>query len=114
MDRAGRLPPHRGGRGAVAVPHLTLTFLDSGLALDKTDGESVWFCAWDQRHEMAHLERSVVILVVQRSGRGRHRFVPYERGEIGPLAAHRRCRSRLIEPTVMAVLLLCAVRLTHI
>jgi hypothetical protein len=73
-----------GAGGRVAVPHLTLTFLDSGLALDKTDGEPVWFSSWDQLHEMAPVEPSVlpdgrdvvVILVVQHRGRrGRHRFV---------------------------------------
>jgi hypothetical protein len=30
-----------GAGGEVALPHLTLTFLDSGLALDKSDGEPV-------------------------------------------------------------------------
>jgi hypothetical protein len=60
VDRAGRLPPHRGGRGRVAVPHLTLTFDAAGLALDKTDGEPVWFCGRDQLREMSPVEHSVL------------------------------------------------------
>ncbi len=31
-----------GSEAPVAVPDLTLTFLEAGLALDKADGESVW------------------------------------------------------------------------
>ena len=73
-----------GADGRVAVPHLTLTFDAAGLALDKTDGEPVWFCGWDQLREMAPVERSVlpdgragvVVLVVEHGGRRRqHRFV---------------------------------------
>ena len=73
-----------GAEGRVAVPHLTLTFDPAGLALDKTDGEPVWFCGWDQLREMAPVERSVlpdgregvVVLVVEHGGRRRrHRFV---------------------------------------
>jgi len=84
VDRAGRLPPHRGAEGRVAIPHLTPTFDAAGLALDKTDGEPVWFSGWDQLREVSPVERSVlpdgregvVILVVERSGRRRrHRFV---------------------------------------
>jgi len=73
-----------GAEGRIAVPHLTLTFDTAGLALDKTDGEPVWFCGWNQLREMSPVERSVlpdgregvVILVVESSGRRRrHRFV---------------------------------------
>ncbi len=73
-----------GAEGQVAVPHLTLTFGATGLALDKADGEPVWYCGWDHLQEMAPVERSVlpdgrggvVILVVERSGRRRrHHFV---------------------------------------
>ena len=35
-----------GAQGPVAVPHLTLTFREGGLELDKADGESVWDCDW--------------------------------------------------------------------
>ena len=72
-----------GPEGELAVPHLTLTFLDSGLVLDKVDGERVWDCDWAELEEMSPAERSVlpdgragvVIVVVQRARQGRHRFV---------------------------------------
>ena len=72
-----------GQEGEVAVPHLTLTFLDSGLALEKADGEPVWESAWAELEELSPVERSllpdgragVVIMVVERGRRGRHRFV---------------------------------------
>ncbi len=72
-----------GAGGRVAVPHLTLTFFSSGVALDKTDGESVWFSNWTELREMSPVERSVlpdgregvVILLTERSRRGQHRFV---------------------------------------
>jgi hypothetical protein len=72
-----------GQEGEVAVPHLTLTFLDSGLALQKADGEPVWDSPWAELEELSALERSVlpdgragvVITVVERRRRGRHRFV---------------------------------------
>lgn len=72
-----------GAQGPVAVPHLTLTFREAGLELDKADGESVWDCHWDDLTEMTPVERSVlpdgkegvVIAVIERDGRRRHRFV---------------------------------------
>ena len=72
-----------GPEGEVAVPHLTLTFLDSGLALDKADGDPVWDSSWAELEEISPVERSVlpdgragvVIVVVERGRRGRHRFV---------------------------------------
>ncbi len=72
-----------GSEGTVAVPDLTLTFLDTGVALDKADGEHVWSSPWDQLEEMSPVERSelpdgrsgVVIVVVERAGRREHRFV---------------------------------------
>ena len=72
-----------GGQGPVAVPHLTLTFREGGLELDKADGESVWDCNWVDLVEMTPVERSVlpdgkegvVIVVIERDGRRRHRFV---------------------------------------
>ena len=125
----------------VAVPHLTLTFLDSGLALDKTDGERVWFSSWDQLREMAPVGRSVlpdgrdgvVILVVQHGGRGRHRLVlaaddPVTEAAIRDRAAAHGLRTNSEKPAVsrrltvsialcgaavMAVLLLSAVHLIH-
>ena len=72
------------GHGAeVAVPDLTLTFADSGLVLRKADGEQVWEGRWTGLQEMTPVERSVlpdgragvVIVVVERGGQPRHRFV---------------------------------------
>jgi hypothetical protein len=72
-----------GSDGPVAVPHLRLTFREGGLELDKADGEMVWECDWSDLVEMAPIERSVlpdgkagvVIVVVERDRRRRHRFV---------------------------------------
>jgi hypothetical protein len=72
-----------GAQGALAVPHLALTFLDSGLTLDKADGEPVWDSPWSQLDEMSAVERSVlpdgrdgvVMVVVERGRTRRHRFV---------------------------------------
>ena len=72
-----------GSEGPVAIPDLTLTFRESGLELDKSDGELVWDCDWSDLVEMAPIERSVlpdgkegvVIAVVERDRRRRHRFV---------------------------------------
>jgi hypothetical protein len=72
-----------GSEGPVAVPHLQLTFRESGLELDKADGELVWDCDWSDLVEMAPIERSVlpdgkdgvVMVVVERDRRKRHRFV---------------------------------------
>ena len=44
----------------VAVPDLTLTFRDSGLALHKADGEPVWASAWSDIDELSAVERSVL------------------------------------------------------
>ncbi len=67
----------------MAVPHLTLTFLDSGLALKKADGEPVWNSDWGELEEMSPVERSVlpdgrdgvVVIVVERGRRPSYRFV---------------------------------------
>jgi hypothetical protein len=72
-----------GTQGPVAVPDLRLTFREGGLELDKSDGELVWDCSWADLVEMAPVERSVlpdgkdgvVIVVVERDKRRRHRFV---------------------------------------
>ena len=72
-----------GSDGPVAVPHLRLTFRETGLELDKADGELVWDCDWSDLVEMAPVERSilpdgkngVVMVVVERVRRRRHRFV---------------------------------------
>jgi hypothetical protein len=72
-----------GSDGPVAVPHLRLTFREGGLELDKADGEMVWECDWSDLVEMAPIERSVlpdgkdgvVIVVIERDHRRRHRFV---------------------------------------
>ncbi len=73
-----------GGReGEVAVPHLTLRFFDSGLILEKADGEQVWESDWAGLTGLSPVERSVladgrggvVIAVVEREGRHMRRFV---------------------------------------
>jgi hypothetical protein len=72
-----------GSNGPVAVPQLRLTFRESGLELVKADGELVWDCDWSDLVEMAPVERSVlpdgkdgvVMVVVERNRRRRHRFV---------------------------------------
>jgi hypothetical protein len=72
-----------GSDGPVAVPHLRLTFREEGLELDKADGDMVWDCDWSDLVEMAPTERSVlpggkdgvVMVVVERDHRRRHRFV---------------------------------------
>ena len=72
-----------GPEGELAVPHLTLTFLDSGLELDKAVGERVWDSDWAELEEMSPVERSVlpdgragvVVVVVERDRQDRHRFV---------------------------------------
>ncbi len=74
-----------GSDGDVAVPQLTLTLLPEGVTLAKDDGEQVWACPWKQLEELSPVERAVlpdgrdgvVIVVVERGGRGRrrrHRF----------------------------------------
>jgi hypothetical protein len=88
MDEAWSVPDvyllTAGPAGEVAVPHLTLTFLDSGVALDRADGERAWDSSWAELKEMSPVERSllpdgragVVIVVVERGRRGSsHRFV---------------------------------------
>lgn len=72
-----------GADGQVAVPDLALTFGVEGIVLEKSDGETVWHCAWDELDEMSPVERSllpdgqdgVVVDVVERDARRRHRFV---------------------------------------
>ena len=115
-----------GPEGEVAVPHLTLTFLDSGLALDKADGEPVWDSSWDGLEEMSPVERSVlpdgragvVIVVVERGRQHRHRFVlatddaAATEAEIrGRAAAHglrTRSARRAVSPSLLAVVVLAA------
>jgi hypothetical protein len=69
--------------GLVAVPSLTLSFFTDGIEVDKTDGEEVWSRAWTDLSEMSPTERSVlpgggdgvVVTIVEREQRRRHRFV---------------------------------------
>jgi hypothetical protein len=87
MDEAWSVPDvyllTAGPEGQMAVPHLTLTFLDSGLELDKAVGERIWDSGWAELEEMSPVERSVlpdgragvVIVVLERDRKGRHRFV---------------------------------------
>ena len=108
-----------GQEGEVAVPHLTLTFLDSGLALQKADGEPVWDSAWVELQEMSPVERSmlpdgragVVITVVERGRRGRHRFVlatddaAVTEAALRARAAAHGLRTRSARPAVSRLLL---------
>jgi hypothetical protein len=87
MDEAWSVPDvyllTTGPEGELAVPHLTLTFLDTGLELEKADGERVWDCGWSDLEAMSPVERSVlpdgrdgvVVVVVERGRQGRHRLV---------------------------------------
>jgi hypothetical protein len=71
------------GDGLVAVPSLALSFFTDGIEVDKTDGEEVWTRAWNDLEEMSPTERSVlpgggdgvVVTIVEREQRRRHRFV---------------------------------------
>jgi hypothetical protein len=108
-----------GQAGEVAVPHLTLTFLDSGLALQKADGEPVWDSAWAELEELSPLERSivpggrtgVVITVVERGRRDRHRFVlatddaAVTEAAVRARAAAHGLRTRSARPAVSRLLL---------
>jgi hypothetical protein len=110
----------QGREGEVAVPHLTLTFLDSGLALQKADGEPVWDSAWAELEELSALERSVlpdgragvVITVVERGRRGRHRFVvatddaaAVTEAALRARAAAHGLRTRSVRPAVSRLLM---------
>ncbi len=87
MEEAWSLPDiyllAEGPGGEVAVPHLTLTFLDCGLVLERADGEPVWDGVWAELEEIAPVARSVlpdgrdgvVIVVVERDRGRRHHFV---------------------------------------
>jgi hypothetical protein len=69
--------------GPVAVPDLELVFRPDGVELDQAEGEKAWSIAWSQLEELSAVERSVmsdgsegvVVLVVERGRRRRHRFV---------------------------------------
>lgn len=112
-----------GADGAVAVPHLTLTFRDHGLELDKADGESVWDCDWSELQEMTPVERSVlpdgregvVMVVVERDRRRRHRFVLATddaeateesiRGRAGTYGLRTRWPRRAVSPLLMVAVI---------
>ena len=108
-----------GPEGELAVPHLTLTFRDSGLALDKADGKPVWDSSWAELEEISPVERSVlpdgragvVIVVVERGRRGRHRFVLGTDDPVSTEAAVRAraaahgLRTRSARPAVSRLLL---------
>jgi hypothetical protein len=112
-----------GREGEVAVPELTLTFLHSGLALDKADGEPVWDSAWGGLEEMSPVERSVlpdgrdgvVIVVVEQGRRRRHRFVlatddaPTTEAAIRERATAHGLRTRSPRRAVSRLLLLTVV-----
>jgi hypothetical protein len=107
-----------GADGQVAVPHLTLTFRTSGVALDTPDGEVVWDSPWTQLEEMSPVERSVlpdgsggvVIAVVERDLRRPHRFVlatddaAATEASIRDIAAAHGLRTKRPRPAVSPVL----------
>jgi hypothetical protein len=107
-----------GADGPVAVPHLTLTFRASGVALDAPDGEVVWDSPWAQLEEMSPVERSVlpdgsdgvVIAVVERDVRRPHRFVlatddaAATEASIRDIAAAHGLRTKGPRPAVSRVL----------
>jgi hypothetical protein len=108
-----------GWGGEWAVPHLTLTFLDSGLSLAKADGNPVWDSSWAELEEISPVERSVlpdgragvVIVVVERGRRARHRFVlatddPVStEAEVRARAAAHGLRTRSARPAVSRLLM---------
>ena len=132
-----------GAEGRVAVPHLTLTFFDAGLALDKADGEPVWDSTWDQLEEMSPVERSVlpdgrdgvVIVVVERRpaapaplrardgrpdvdggvdpGPRRRPRTADEPGQTAVSHGADRCRIAVAAAGTVALLLLSAVHVIH-
>ncbi len=65
------------GGGEVAVPGMTLTFLETGVALMGADGETVWESRWSEVAEISPSGSSVLpdggpalqLLAVERSGR---------------------------------------------
>ena len=107
-----------GAEGQVAVPHLLLTFLASGLQLDKADGGPVWESTWDELEEMSPVGRSVlpdgrdgvVVVVVERDRGTRHRFVLTTDDPTGTEASIRRraaargLRTRTPRPAVSRAL----------
>ena len=112
-----------GPDGELAVPHLTLTFRDSGLALDKADGQPVWGSSWAELEEISPVDRSVlpdgragvVIVVVERGRRDRHRFVLGTDDPVSTEAAVRAraaaygLRTRSARPAVSRLLLVAVV-----
>jgi hypothetical protein len=91
-----------GPDGRVAIPHLELILFDDGISVDKSDGEPVWSAAWSDLAELSTVERSelpgggagVVILVVERGGRRRHRFVlPTDDPDSTESSVHDRARA---------------------
>lgn len=68
--------------GRVAIPHLQVNFVATGIELDPGDGELAWRCNWEELEQLFTAERSihpdgregVVVVVVEKSGH-RHRFV---------------------------------------
>ena len=108
-----------GPEGELAIPHLTLTFRDSGLALDKADGKPVWDCSWAELEEISPVDRSVlpdgragvVIVVVERGRRDRHRFVlatddPVStEAEVRARAAAQGLRTKSARPAVSRLLM---------
>jgi hypothetical protein len=122
MEEAWSLPDvyllAAGPKGELAVPHLTLTFLESGLTLGRADGEPVWHSGWTELEEMSPVERSalpdghagVVIVVVERD-RERHRLVLTTDDAVSTEAAIRAfatahgLRTRSARPAVSRLLM---------
>jgi hypothetical protein len=70
------------GDGRVAIPHLSLHILSTGIEVAREDGTVTWRGGWEDLEELTMAEHSVlpdgreglVLLLVERGGR-RHRFV---------------------------------------
>ena len=90
----------QGRDGELAVPHLTLIFLDSGLVLEQSDGDTVWHGAWAELKQMAPVARSVlpdgrdgVVVVVVERHRGRRHHLVLTTDDVGSMEAEVRVRA---------------------
>jgi hypothetical protein len=71
-----------GKEGRVAVPHLELAFVESGIEVSRLNGAMAWQCLWSDLDELSTAEHSVlpdgseglVVLVGERGGL-QHRFI---------------------------------------
>ncbi len=71
-----------GREGRVAVPHLHLAFVESGIEVSRLNGAMAWQCSWSDLDELSTAEHSVlpdgseglVVLVAEHGGL-QHRFI---------------------------------------